>query len=181
MTLERKGNSSPDDVTRVHFVDVGGSPAAQKTVWPTLYPHVHAVVWVSDATKAARWAEEKVRLQTCLENKYLAGKPVLLLVNKQDTGLPHYSPMRMHEEVVGLCASPSLLRVEGCIADAGQNYHILDSSIEVGLAWLLGVVQKQAATLAARVQADVQAVTEEEKEEEKKEEEKNEEEKKEEE
>jgi hypothetical protein len=87
------------------------------------------------------------------------------LANKQDTALPHYGSARIYQEVAPCFATAEeargLLRVEGCIANATQNYGILNSSLEVGLTWLLDAVTKHAAALEARVRADMGKVMEE--------------------
>lgn len=157
--------SSISNSSVVKFHDVGGSTASQAQ-WPSFYHFVHALLWVTDATQATHWKEEREVLRNCLEHPFLAGKPCLLLVNKQDTSLPHYSSARIYQEVAPCFATAEeargLLRVEGCIANATQNYGILDSSLEVGLTWLLEFATKHAAALEARVCADTCKVEEEE-------------------
>jgi len=102
-------------------------------------------VWVGDATQASRWEEEKGVLRACLGHELVKGKPVWVLVNKQDTGLPHHSLGRVEDEVGGVMKEGGkavVLRVDGCIADAKSNFGVLDSSLEGGLAWLMAAMEE---------------------------------------
>lgn len=144
VTLERR--RAPDNhTTRLCFIDVPGSHAAQQQLWPSLYTQAQALVWVGDATQASRWEEEKEVLRACLGHEQVKGKPVWVLVNKQDTGLPHHSLGRVEKEVKGVMKEGGkavMLRVNGCIADAKSNFGVLDSGLEGGLAWLMAAVEK---------------------------------------
>ncbi|GAB5032375.1 adp-ribosylation factor-like protein 13a [Nannochloropsis oceanica] len=141
VTLERR--RLPDDyTTRLGFFDVPGSRIAQHQLWPSLYAQAQALVWVGDATQASRWEEEKAVLRACLGHEEVKGKPVWMLVNKQDTGLPHHSLGRVEEEVGSIMkeAGHVVLRVDGCIADAKSNFGVLDPALEEGLAWLIAAI-----------------------------------------
>ena len=102
-------------------------------------------MWVGDATQASRWEEEKEVLRACLGHEEVKRKPVWVLVNKQDTGLPHHSLGRLEEEVGGVMKEGGkavVLRVDGCIADARSNFGVLASNLEGGLAWLMAAIKE---------------------------------------
>jgi len=144
ITLERR---RPQDThaTRLCFIDVPGTHTTQQQLWPSLYAQAQALVWVGDATQASRWEEEKGVLRACLGHELVKGKPVWVLVNKQDTGLPHHSLGRVEDEVGGVMKEGGkavVLRVDGCIADAKSNFGVLDSSLEGGLAWLMAAMEE---------------------------------------
>lgn len=103
-------------------------------------------MWVGDATQASQWEEEKGVLRACLGHEEVKGKPVWVVVNKQDTGLPHHSLGRVEEEV-GMVMKEGgkavILRVDGCIASAKSNFGVLDSSLERGLTWMMAAMEEQ--------------------------------------
>lgn len=141
VTLERR-RLQDDYTARLCFFDVPGTRIAQHQLWPSLYAQAQALVWVGDAAQASRWEEEKGVLRACLGHEEVKGKPVWMLVNKQDTGLPHHSLGRVEEEVGSIMkeAGHVVLRVDGCIADANSNFGVLDSALEDGLAWLIAAM-----------------------------------------
>jgi signal recognition particle receptor subunit beta len=145
VTLERR---RPQDkhTTRLCFIDVPGTHTAQQQLWPSLYAQAQAFVWVGDATQASQWEEEKGVLRACLGHEEVKGKPVWVVVNKQDTGLPHHSLGRVEEEV-GMVMKEGgkavILRVDGCIASAKSNFGVLDSSLERGLTWMMAAMEEQ--------------------------------------
>ena len=63
--------------------DLGGQ-ATLRAIWPQYYSEAHAVIWVLDSTDSDRFEEAREQLRGVLGSELLAGKPVLLFVNKQD-------------------------------------------------------------------------------------------------
>lgn len=180
----------------LHLHDVGGAEAI-RGIWPSYYHDAHGVVWVTacadmvgrslclsvagvcgtashrltyvhrsqqDAWRAA----DLPLLRECLAHPFLAGKPLLVLLNHRagaDAGAePLVTADALREELLQQVAAtaidPSLLRVQACVAHAGGGNGgagAIDARIEEGVAWLVGAVGLEGAALRARVRGDTAA------------------------
>nr|CAD7459151.1 unnamed protein product [Timema tahoe] len=67
----------------VVIYDLGGG-AQIRDIWHRYFVDVHGVIFVVDASDVSRLDEGRKVLETLLTHDKLAGKPVLLLANKQD-------------------------------------------------------------------------------------------------
>ena len=115
------------------FWDLGGQ-ATLRTIWPQYYAESHAVVWVLDSADADRFQDARQELQAVLGSPLLAGKPLLLLVNKQDLATAR-GPRELEEYFRPTMASDEARRwsVRGICARSGEGVHD-------GLDWLAGVL-----------------------------------------
>ncbi|TPX30321.1 hypothetical protein SeMB42_g07932, partial [Synchytrium endobioticum] len=78
--------------SRLNFWDVGGQKELH-AIWEKYYAEAHAVVFVVDATDAARIDECKCTFERVVTNDGIEGVPVLMLANKQDVP----GAMKVHE------------------------------------------------------------------------------------
>lgn len=65
------------------FWDLGGQ-SALRTIWDKYYSEAHALVFVVDAANETRLQEAKAAFEEVVNERHLAGVPVLLLANKKD-------------------------------------------------------------------------------------------------
>ena len=140
----------------VTLFDVAGSEVFRRT-WKKYYARVHAVVWVVDASDAARVAEARDALATCLADPLLSTKPVLVLANKQDVA-GALSEAAVLEALDLAAAAPSGARavaVRPCVARVASNGGALDAAISGGLSWLLSTIESDGLEArVARVESD---------------------------
>ncbi|KAL1507846.1 hypothetical protein AB1Y20_007454 [Prymnesium parvum] len=66
--------------------DLGGA-RGMRAYWPAYFGKAQAIIFVIDATDRRRLHETSLLLQQLLGEEKLAGKPLLLLANKQDLPL----------------------------------------------------------------------------------------------
>jgi ADP-ribosylation factor-like protein 13B len=70
--------------TKVRFYDLGGGKKIRE-IWAQYYHDVHGVVYVIDGSTSTEEMESTVKLfADTVNHPFLAGKPLLVLVNKQD-------------------------------------------------------------------------------------------------
>lgn len=70
--------------TKVRFYDLGGGKKI-RDIWTQYYHDVHGVVYVIDGSTSAEELDGTVKLfADTINHSYLSGKPLLVLVNKQD-------------------------------------------------------------------------------------------------
>uniref|UniRef100_A0A8C9JY47 ARF like GTPase 13A n=1 Tax=Panthera tigris altaica TaxID=74533 RepID=A0A8C9JY47_PANTA len=67
----------------VSIYDLSGDMKGQET-WPNYYAQAHGLVFVLDSSDLGRMQEVKIILTRLLSDKRVAGKPILLMANKQD-------------------------------------------------------------------------------------------------
>ncbi|KAG7251265.1 hypothetical protein CRUP_003687, partial [Coryphaenoides rupestris] len=67
----------------VSLLDVGGAPES-RGAWRALYGDVHGIIFVVDSSDRHRIKEVKEVLSDMLKHPRVAGKPILVLANKQD-------------------------------------------------------------------------------------------------
>jgi ADP-ribosylation factor-like protein 13B len=143
---------------RLHLYDVGGGKSIRR-IWKAYYADLHGLVYVVDAADPARFEEARAVLAQALADPHLAGKPLLVLANKQD--LPGSAPAH------GLALALGLTELKG-----GVQYNILgctalcsawgsqapEPGLSAGLSWLLGCVEAQYPQLQARVEQESEQV-----------------------
>lgn len=142
----------------VVIYDLGGGPQI-RDIWKRYFADVHGVIFVVDASDVDRLDECKKVFEDLLINENLAGKPVLLLANKQDKAgaLDELDIVeRLNVEcLVNMQQCPTL--VETCAAAAptenGRKRKI-DPGINNGYRWLLRRIISDYETLNKRVIAD---------------------------
>ncbi|XP_076373928.1 uncharacterized protein LOC143258608 isoform X1 [Tachypleus tridentatus] len=136
---------------RLVIYDIGGGSKI-RAIWKNYYALVYGIVFVMDATEASRIPEIKHVITEVLQDPRIAGKPVLMLLNKQD------QEVAMNE--IELC---SLLGLEDVVNDQKCPTRVettcaikrtakkMDPGIEMGFKWLIGYISKNFKSLKERV------------------------------
>ncbi|XP_008590189.1 PREDICTED: ADP-ribosylation factor-like protein 13A [Galeopterus variegatus] len=128
------------DEYQVSICDLNGDLKSRET-WPNYYAQTHGIVFVLDSSDLGRMQEVKIILTHLLTDKRVAGKPILLLANKQDKKdalLPSsIIEYLLLERLVN--ENKSLCRVEPCSAINNFQRKNNQPMIE-GLRWLLAAI-----------------------------------------
>uniref|UniRef100_A0A3Q3MRD1 ADP-ribosylation factor-like 13A n=1 Tax=Mastacembelus armatus TaxID=205130 RepID=A0A3Q3MRD1_9TELE len=138
----------------VTLLDVGGS-AESRGAWRELYGEAHGIIFVVDSSDRQRIKEVKEVLDDLLNQPRVAGKPVLVLANKQDKinallGSDLIEILSL-EKLVN--QSRSLCHIEPCSALMDLR-RWTDRKTLRGLRWLLRVVCLDYPELCTRVAQD---------------------------
>uniref|UniRef100_A0AC11CME4 Uncharacterized protein n=1 Tax=Ovis aries TaxID=9940 RepID=A0AC11CME4_SHEEP len=139
------------DNYEVSIYDLKGDMQGRE-IWPNFYAQAHGLVFVLDSSDLERMQEVKVILPNLLSDERVAGKPILLLANKQDKtdALPPGDIIEylLLERLMNENKSPC--RVEPCsvVKDLQRSHQpIID-----GLHWLLSAIGEEYEELCARQQ-----------------------------
>uniref|UniRef100_A0A8C8Y2T3 ARF like GTPase 13A n=1 Tax=Panthera leo TaxID=9689 RepID=A0A8C8Y2T3_PANLE len=126
----------------VSIYDLSGDMKGQET-WPNYYAQAHGLVFVLDSSDLGRMQEVKIILTRLLSDKRVAGKPILLMANKQDKK-DALLPCDIIEYLF-------LERLEPCsiIKNLQRRNH---QPIIEGLRWLLAVIGDKYEELCTRRQ-----------------------------
>lgn len=137
---------------RLHIYDLGGSKNIRR-IWTVYTAEVHGVIYVVDAADSSRWQESHVALQRLLETQQLAGKPVLVLANKQDMSAAHSSAAVSLAFNILELQQGRASAVYTCTArhDTQQQQAQLDPGIKHGLQWLVNAIDPIYPQLRAKV------------------------------
>ncbi|XP_013881247.1 ADP-ribosylation factor-like protein 13B, partial [Austrofundulus limnaeus] len=138
----------------VTIFDLGGGKRI-RGIWKNYYSESHGVVFVVDSSDVQRIQETRETMTEVLQHPRIAGKPVLVLANKQDQEgalaeadiIENLSLEKLVNENKCLC------QIEPCSAVLGCGKK-LDKSIKKGLNWLLSNIAKDYEAIAERVQKD---------------------------
>ncbi|XP_027867057.1 ADP-ribosylation factor-like protein 13B isoform X9 [Xiphophorus couchianus] len=138
----------------VTIFDLGGGKRI-RDIWKNYYSESHGVVFVVDSSDVQRIQETKETMAQVLQHPRIAGKPVLVLANKQDLEgalaeadiIENLSLEKLVNENKCLC------QIEPCSAILGCGKKV-DKSIKKGLTWLLSNIAKDYEAIAERVQKD---------------------------
>ncbi|XP_059918931.1 ADP-ribosylation factor-like protein 13A isoform X1 [Gadus macrocephalus] len=138
----------------VSLLDVGGAPES-RAVWREVYGDVHGIIFVVDSSDRQRIKEVKDVLSEMLKQPRVAGKPILVLANKQDKvnallGSELIEVLSL-ENLVN--QSRSLCHIEPCSASTDLR-RWADKKTLRGLQWLLRAVCLDYPELCARVAQD---------------------------
>ncbi|XP_038145393.1 ADP-ribosylation factor-like protein 13A [Cyprinodon tularosa] len=138
----------------VTLLEIGGS-VESRGVWRELYGEVHAVIFVVDSSDRQRMKEAREVLADLLKQPRVAGKPILVLANKQDKmnallGTELIEILSL-EKLVN--QSRSLCHIEPCSALMDLR-RWSDRKTLRGLRWLLRAVCLDYPELCARVAQD---------------------------
>uniref|UniRef100_A0A4W4GGT0 ADP-ribosylation factor-like 13A n=1 Tax=Electrophorus electricus TaxID=8005 RepID=A0A4W4GGT0_ELEEL len=139
----------------VNLLDVGGGPEARVS-WSEYYAQAHGIIFVVDSSDRQRMTEVRGLLTDMLRHPRVAGKPLLVLANKQDKmsallGIELIEILSL-EKLVN--RSRSLCHIESCSAlmDARQWS---DRKTLRGITWLLRAVCLDYSELCTRVIGDL--------------------------
>uniref|UniRef100_A0A3P8V294 ADP-ribosylation factor-like 13b n=1 Tax=Cynoglossus semilaevis TaxID=244447 RepID=A0A3P8V294_CYNSE len=138
----------------VTIFDLGGGKRI-RGIWKNYYSESHGVVFVVDSSDIQRLQETRETMAEVLQHPRIAGKPVLVLANKQDQEgalaeadiIENLSLEKLVNENKCLC------QIEPCSAVLGYGKKV-DKSIKKGLNWLLSNIAKDYEVIAERVQKD---------------------------
>ncbi|KAM6945715.1 ADP-ribosylation factor-like protein 13B [Aplochiton taeniatus] len=138
----------------VTIFDLGGGKRI-RGIWKNYYSESYGVVFVVDSSDVQRIQETKDTMAEVLGHPRIAGKPVLVLANKQDREgalaeadiIENLSLEKLVNENKCLC------QIEPCSAVLGYGKKV-DKSIKHGLNWLLNNIAKDYEAIAERVQKD---------------------------
>ncbi|KAJ3588421.1 hypothetical protein NHX12_012014 [Muraenolepis orangiensis] len=138
----------------VSLLDVGGAPGS-RGVWRELYGDVHGIIYVVDSSDRQRMKEVKEVLSEVLKQPRVAGKPILVLANKQDK-----MNALLGSELIEILSleklvneSRSLCHIEPCSASMDLR-RWADRKTLCGLRWLLRAMCLDYSELCARVARD---------------------------
>ncbi|XP_065151872.1 ADP-ribosylation factor-like protein 13B isoform X8 [Paramisgurnus dabryanus] len=138
----------------VTIFDLGGGKRI-RGIWKNYYSESYGVVFVVDSSDVQRIQETRDTIAEVLRHPRIAGKPVLVLANKQD----HDGAMAEADIIESLSLeklvneNKCLCQIEPCSAVLGYGKKV-DKSIKNGLDWLLNNVAKDYEAISERVQKD---------------------------
>uniref|UniRef100_H0WSA7 ARF like GTPase 13A n=2 Tax=Otolemur garnettii TaxID=30611 RepID=H0WSA7_OTOGA len=147
------------DEYEVSIYDLNGDLKGRET-WPNYYAQAHGLVFVLDSSDLERMHEAKIILARLLSDRRVAGKPILLLANKQDKKnalLPcDIIQYLLLERLVN--EHKSLCRVEPCsaIKNLQRRKH---QPIIKGLRWLLAVIRDKHEELYTHQQSSTSSIS----------------------
>ncbi|XP_066515687.1 ADP-ribosylation factor-like protein 13B isoform X3 [Hoplias malabaricus] len=138
----------------VTIFDLGGGKRI-RGIWKNYYSESYGVVFVVDSSDVQRIQETRDTMAEVLRHPRIAGKPVLVLANKQDQEgalaeadiIESLSLEKLVNENKCLC------QIEPCSAVLGYGKKV-DKSIKNGLNWLLNNIAKDYEAITERVQKD---------------------------
>ncbi|XP_056110405.1 ADP-ribosylation factor-like protein 13B isoform X3 [Rhinichthys klamathensis goyatoka] len=138
----------------VTIFDLGGGKRI-RGIWKNYYSESYGVVFVVDSSDVQRIQETRDTMAEVLRHPRIAGKPVLVLANKQDQDgalaeadiIETLSLEKIVNENKCLC------QIEPCSAVLGYGKKV-DKSIKNGLNWLLNNIAKDYEAISERVQRD---------------------------
>ncbi|XP_037291413.2 ADP-ribosylation factor-like protein 13B [Rhipicephalus microplus] len=140
----------------VTICDLGGG-AKIRAIWERYYALAHGLVLVVDASATHRAPECRSTVAQVLADPRIGGKPLLVLLNKQDleTAVDEMEMCSLLdlENVVNQHRCPT--RVENCCAIRfGGRKRKRDPGIDRGFQWLLGHIGRNWDELSDRVERD---------------------------
>ncbi|KAM3857051.1 ADP-ribosylation factor-like protein 13B [Diretmus argenteus] len=138
----------------VTIFDLGGGKRI-RGIWKNYYSESYGVVFVVDSSDVQRIQETRETMAEVLQHPRIAGKPILVLANKQDREgalaeadiIETLSLEKLVNENKCLC------QIEPCSAVLGYGKKV-DKSIRNGLNWLLNIIAKDYEAITERVQKD---------------------------
>lgn len=139
----------------VTLFDVGGG-ARIRSIWKNYYAESFGIVFVVDASDTARLEECKRALHETEMQPRVAGKPLLILGNKQDNeGALNEDELHRRLELDTLIERYKCpCQVFCCTAVLGKGNKV-DRQIKKGFRWLLSEISKDHVNLSRRIEKDV--------------------------
>ncbi|XP_016389387.1 ADP-ribosylation factor-like protein 13B [Sinocyclocheilus rhinocerous] len=138
----------------VNLLDMGGAPEVRGS-WREHYGEAHGIIFVVDSSDRQRMKEVREALVNLLKHPRVAGKPLLVLANKQDK-----MNSLLGNELIEILSlerlvnqSRSLCHIEPCSASMDLR-RWSDRKTLRGLRWLLRAVCLDYPDLCARVMRD---------------------------
>lgn len=136
----------------ITLMDLGGH-GTRRDLWPTYFAEIQGVIFVVDSSDRERVALAKDVLEKAMAHKYMRGKRVLVLANKQDV----VGAMSAEEVASRLNIHPDdgQYYVKPCSAASNEGSKPAHD-LQVGFRWLLNSFLEDEATLAPRVEAETE-------------------------
>ncbi|XP_066599835.1 ADP-ribosylation factor-like protein 13A isoform X2 [Prorops nasuta] len=137
----------------VKIYDIGGSNQI-RSLWSKYYTDIHGIIYVVDSTDISRLTENRLVFSELVSNENIAGKPLLLLANKQDLNgaideLDLVENLDV-EYVANTMQCPTRVETCTCFQDKIQ-FKTNVNGIFNGYRWLLDTIIKNYTVLNARV------------------------------
>eukprot|EP00050_Salpingoeca_kvevrii_P021692 m.114250 g.114250 ORF g.114250 m.114250 type:complete len:492 (-) comp9442_c0_seq5:229-1704(-) len=133
--------------------DLGGG-ARIRDIWGRYYAEIYGIVFVVDASDRARIGEAREVFQAMMEHEFVAGKPVLVLANKQDKMDAMSSEVLF--ENFGIAdlgnTTHSQFNVQNCTATRNKPH----KGVIAGLKWLIRTISVHYDELLPRVTAQTE-------------------------
>uniref|UniRef100_A0A6P7FA60 ADP-ribosylation factor-like protein 13B n=1 Tax=Diabrotica virgifera virgifera TaxID=50390 RepID=A0A6P7FA60_DIAVI len=140
----------------VKIFDLGGGPNI-RGIWHQYFVDAHGLIFVIDSSDVSRFGEVKMVLEDILYSDKIAGKPLLILANKQDSvnAVDEIEIIEFLdlEFLVNNRKCPTL--VQSCAASE-SNANKLDIGVQKGYNWLMNYIDKHYDSLNQRVEQDVE-------------------------
>ncbi|XP_076839148.1 ADP-ribosylation factor-like protein 13B isoform X2 [Brachyhypopomus gauderio] len=139
---------------QVTIFDLGGGKRI-RGIWKNYYSESHGVVFVVDSSDVRRIRETRATMAEVLRHPRIAGKPVLVLANKQDRegALPEADIIESLSLEKLVNQHKCRCQIEPCSAVLGYGRKV-DKSIRRGLNWLLSNIARDYEAISERVQRD---------------------------
>ncbi|XP_044593110.1 ADP-ribosylation factor-like protein 13B isoform X1 [Cotesia glomerata] len=139
----------------IKVYDVGGAPQI-RSIWKKYYGDIHGIIYVVDASNLSRLNENKLVFAELISHEHIAGKPILLLANKQDISSA-IDELDLVENLDIEHAANSMrcpTRVETCSCIITQEYYKQNTmGIVNGFKWLLDTISKNYVEFNNRIKA----------------------------
>ena len=126
------------------------------------YHDVHAVIYVVDSAAGDRLNETASLLQSTMQHNYLAGKPLLVLANKQDVAGAQSGKQIFDSLKLSSFQKASVAECMSIPLGGGEDPTAMDPRIESALESLLDTIQTNFEVLDQRVSADTKRKAEDE-------------------
>ncbi|XP_069745552.1 ADP-ribosylation factor-like protein 13B isoform X2 [Narcine bancroftii] len=138
----------------VTIYDLGGGKKI-RDIWKNYYAESFGVIFVLDSSDIDRMEEVKDTVANVLRHPKVAGKPVLVLANKQDCdgALSEACIIEILKLENLVNANKCRCLIKPCCAVWGYGKNV-DQAIKKGLTWLLTTIAKDYDGLQDRVQND---------------------------
>ena len=131
--------------TQISFWDLGGQRGL-RSLWEKYFTEAHGLLYIVDSADRSRLDESRDVLRGLLHNPDLAGIPVLVFANKQDSPgamTPHeiQTHFGLHQQQIDDIGTSQKQNVLGVTALTGDG-------VEEGIRWLVDAVRTSPRALA---------------------------------
>ncbi|XP_034936057.1 ADP-ribosylation factor-like protein 13B [Chelonus insularis] len=137
----------------IKVYDVGGAKQI-RAIWKKYFNDIHGLIYVVDASDISRLNENRIVFGELTSHEHIAGKPILLLANKQDVigaidELDLVENLDV-EKAVNSMRCPTRVETCACVFNE-KNFKPNTQGITDGYKWLLDTIIKNYATLDERI------------------------------
>jgi len=141
----------------IAIFDLGGAERI-RDIWINYYSEVHGLIFVVDSTKRSSFPETALLLCKVMTHFRMAGKPVLILANKQD--IAGAAPVQEVHQALGLSSissSTAVFETVACklLACSAIQQPVTSVELSEGISWLEATITQHYRTLSLRRQEDM--------------------------